>query len=105
MPRYTDIHSHILYGVDDGSKDMECSLRMLKAAEKENIGRIILTPHQKPDRHCVSVEGTYKRIAVLQDTLRQNHIDIKLYPGSELLYHSELTERLDHELSKFCIYL
>lgn len=29
-----DIHSHVIPGIDDGSKDMEMTLEMLRNAEK-----------------------------------------------------------------------
>ena len=45
-----DIHSHILPLVDDGAESVEMALLMLKKAAEEGIEKIILTPHQKPDR-------------------------------------------------------
>lgn len=41
----TDIHSHILFGVDDGAPDYEESVRMLKEAKKAGFSEIIATPH------------------------------------------------------------
>ncbi|MCB2357880.1 tyrosine-protein phosphatase [Clostridium estertheticum] len=40
-----DIHSHILPGIDDGSKDMEMSIKMLKIAEEKGTKTIVATPH------------------------------------------------------------
>ena len=40
-----DIHSHLLYGIDDGAPSFESSVEMLKAAEKEGVEAIVLTPH------------------------------------------------------------
>ena len=40
-----DIHSHLLYDIDDGSRSFESSLAMLEAAEKDGVSSIILTPH------------------------------------------------------------
>ncbi|MGN0169681.1 MAG: CpsB/CapC family capsule biosynthesis tyrosine phosphatase [Lachnospiraceae bacterium] len=42
-----DIHCHLLYGVDDGPKKIEESLDMLKAAKKQGVDTIILTPHYR----------------------------------------------------------
>lgn len=94
MEGFTDIHSHIMPGVDDGSRDWDESILMLRMAEKENIRKIILTPHQKPDHSCVSVNGIEKRISKLQEELERQHIPIELYTGSELFYSHDLAERL-----------
>ncbi len=40
-----DIHSHILPGIDDGSKSIEMSLEMLRNAEKDGTKKIVATPH------------------------------------------------------------
>jgi len=40
-----DIHSHILYGLDDGAQDRETSLAMLKLAFETGTTDIVATPH------------------------------------------------------------
>lgn len=92
--KYIDIHTHILPGVDDGAKSIGESISMLKQAQKEGIGAVILTPHQKPERKCVSVNGILTRMEQLRDEMKRANIRIDLYPGSELLYSHELQKRL-----------
>ena len=64
---YIDIHCHMLPAVDDGSSSMEQSIRMAKQAAMEGFSDIILTPHQKDDRKCVTYEGTLRRMQLLQN--------------------------------------
>lgn len=46
----TDFHSHILPAVDDGSKNIEESLGMLRCMSEQGINRVIATPHFYADR-------------------------------------------------------
>lgn len=45
MDNYTDIHSHILYGIDDGSKNIEESIEIIKQHKEMGFENIVLTPH------------------------------------------------------------
>lgn len=44
-----DIHSHILYGLDDGSDSLENSLEMLRMAAAAGTTDIVATPHANPE--------------------------------------------------------
>ena len=44
-----DMHSHILFGVDDGAHDLSESRRMLAAARSVGVNKIIATPHARSD--------------------------------------------------------
>ncbi len=93
---YIDIHCHLLPGVDDGSKDMEETLEMLRIAAENGISEMIFTPHYKQGQ-----VGTPQKVIVsLLDQVRKEAkaegIDIKLYPGTEIYYNSSsLEEKLE----------
>lgn len=84
MDGFTDIHCHVLPMVDDGAETMEMALDMLRIAAEEGIRKIILTPHQKADRKCVTPEGIVRRMGYLQEEAFKREIPIKLYPGNEI---------------------
>lgn len=44
----TDIHTHILPGMDDGAATVEQSLGMLKSCKEQGVDTVVLTPHFYP---------------------------------------------------------
>lgn len=44
-PLFTDLHSHLVPGVDDGSASVEESLDSLAALREEGVGALVTTPH------------------------------------------------------------
>ena len=45
MNGFTDIHTHFVYGVDDGAKDAQVMRAMLDEAHRQGVSRIIATSH------------------------------------------------------------
>jgi protein-tyrosine phosphatase len=43
-----DIHSHVLFGVDDGARKIEDSLAMVRMAEEHGTTDLVCTPHCSP---------------------------------------------------------
>lgn len=95
MISYTDIHAHILPGIDDGARDEEMCMGMLKLAVKDGISQIFLTPHNKPMHHNASPSKIRALTKELQEKVRENGLAVELYTGNELYYHSELLELLE----------
>ena len=50
-----DIHTHIIYAVDDGSDTIEESVAILKAASLNGVTDIILTPHYINELELVTI--------------------------------------------------
>ena len=57
-----DIHTHILYGVDDGAKDINDSMGLLDEEREQGVDQVILTPHYGPKfGHPDSLRRSEKR--------------------------------------------
>lgn len=75
-----DMHCHVLYGVDDGSRDKNESLEMLKAAKNCGINRIVFTPHLYDTKHDLTkIFNRYKEVSVMA-----NDLGIKVKRGFEV---------------------
>src|SRR5829696_4214104 len=44
-PKFCDIHTHVLYGLDDGSRDLGSSLEMLRIAVQHGTSDLVASPH------------------------------------------------------------
>ena len=71
-----DIHSHIIYGVDDGAENLQQSLNMLDAAKAAGIDRIYATPHMRSKD--ADVESIYDHFACLHQYAADRKIDLRL---------------------------
>ena len=78
----TDIHSHILPGLDDGAKTMEEALFLTSSMKDWGFDRIYCTPHinalyrNTPD----TIRPVFER---MQETLKENGIEIDLRMSAE----------------------
>ena len=80
-----DFHSHILYGLDDGSKSLDESLELLKLASTSGINEILLTPHYiENTKYSSNNKDKIKVFNKLKREIKNAKIDIKLYLGNEV---------------------
>lgn len=87
---FTDWHSHILPGVDDGIQKLEDSLAVLSRYEEVGIRKVWLTPHVMED-FPNTPEKLRERFAELQAAYKGN---IELRLASENMLDSLFEERL-----------
>ncbi|MGL5434747.1 MAG: CpsB/CapC family capsule biosynthesis tyrosine phosphatase [Lachnospiraceae bacterium] len=94
---YTDIHSHILPGIDDGPPDIETAKQMLRIANESGTRRMIATPHYFPERYSYSKEIYEEKCLLLTELAKEVSPQISLYFGSEVYYSSSLLSNLINE--------
>ena len=93
---FTDIHSHLIWGVDDGAETKEQTIRMLHDAVLDGISRIICTPHMTPGVYAFPEEIFLEHFQEAQEFIEKEKLPLRLYRGAELLY-TENTPRLLRE--------
>jgi protein-tyrosine phosphatase len=86
----TDIHCHILPGIDDGAKDADASGALLLSEKQQGISQIIFTPHYYADE--ISVEGYIKRRQDALDRMQNSlgRMGLKTALGAEVRMQEEL---------------
>ena len=94
-----DFHTHILPGIDDGSRSVEESLQMLRAMPE--VSHVVATPHfyareNTPERFLRRREAAWAR---LREQLDAAAPDIRL--GAEVCYFEGICR--SDELSALCI--
>ena len=95
-----DFHSHILPGIDDGSKDFETSLKMIKISIDEGVECICATPHFIPEEHELTRETYNTKLEELKCSIIGNHIQI--LSGLEVYINPNLP-KLYKEKKIWCI--
>ena len=88
-----DIHCHMLYGVDDGPKEIEESIKMLKEAAEQGITDIILTPHYRRGMFKFDKEIILRNKAELDKHAKE--VGINLYLGTEFHVNGDIIEYLE----------
>ncbi len=87
--QWVDLHSHVLPCVDDGARDPEESLEMLRVAASDGTRVIAATPHAS--RCCMEqiIEGVDR----LNTLAAAEGLDITVVTGSEVRLNADVPER------------
>lgn len=91
---YTDIHSHMLFGTDDGPARAEEMCAMVDEAYRTGTRRICLTPHMAPALFHENSAEAQAAFAILSDYVSKKYPDLSLSLGNELGYHSDWQKNL-----------
>lgn len=90
-----DLHSHILFETDDGSKTIEESIKMAKEAESAGFTTICCTPHYLEPRYIKTKEENKQTLERLKQELSNSEINIELVLGNEIFITNNIEELVD----------
>ncbi len=94
FPVVTDIHSHILPGIDDGSPDVETSLILIKGLMKLGITQSVATPHIIGDLYRNDAASINNALSLLRNSLAEKQIDFKVTAAAEYMLDDYFLELL-----------
>lgn len=95
----TDVHSHLLPGVDDGFSSLKASIEMLSFLEKTGVKRIFLTPHIMADLTQNREVFLRERFEALKADCADSRVELRL--AAEYMLDECFYERMDEGLLSY----
>lgn len=79
----TDMHSHLIPGIDDGSPDLTTSVRLVKGMADLGYKKLITTPHIMRDMYKNSPGTILPGLEVLREAVKNEGIEIEIQAAAE----------------------
>jgi len=87
-----DIHSHILYGLDDGAKDEAASLQMARLYKEMGFEKVVAAPHVMEKSYSNSAELILGRLKALSEKIGAENLGVDLVQGAEYYLDRDFTD-------------
>lgn len=78
-----DIHSHLLYGLDEGAKSIEDTIEICKYLADNGFNTVIGTPHIIQGLYNNTAEKILNRWKEVTSVVENKNINLKILPGAE----------------------
>ena len=82
--RMIDIHSHVVFGVDDGAKTEKDTRDLLEESYKQGVRTIIATPHRRRGMFETDIEIIKENFKRVEEIAGEVASDLRVYLGSEI---------------------
>ena len=97
LPVATDIHSHILPGIDDGAPSLETSLHLIKGLYALGIRKSIATPHIIGDLYRNTPETINAALDKVNQGCIDAEIDMEITAAAEYMLDDHFMELLQKQ--------
>ncbi len=92
---FVDIHSHLLPGIDDGAKDLDKSIELIKKMHSYGIKNFITTPHVLGDVYPNSSTTIKEKAQEVREELKNRGLDdIHFSTAAEYMIDEQFSELL-----------
>ena len=90
-----DIHSHLIPGIDDGSPNMETSIKLVKKFVDLGYKKIITTPHVMCDYYGNTSDKITKGVDELREELVKQNVKVEISAAAEYNLDDGLQDLID----------
>lgn len=92
-----DIHSHLVPAIDDGSKSIEDSLKMIAELNQLGYRKLITTPHIMGDAYRNTPETILGGLSDVQKALKSDNSAVEMAAAAEYYLDADFEKKLDNE--------
>jgi len=92
-----DMHSHLITGLDDGSKSVEDSLRLVRRFKELGYRKLVTTPHILVDYYKNNYETIHKGLDILREAVTREGIDIEIDAAAEYMLDDGFDKKLKNK--------
>lgn len=93
----TDIHSHLIPGIDDGSADMATTISIIEEMQKLGFTKVITSPHVMSDFYQNSSEKILKELAAVRAELKEQNISMEIDAVAEYYIDYDFEQKIGKE--------
>ncbi len=97
IENYTDIHSHLLPGIDDGSKNFETTLSLIRSLEKIGFEQFVTTPHIIKNVWDNTRTGIETLHAATSEKLIQENFSLPFKAAAEYMMDDSFSKLMESE--------
>jgi protein-tyrosine phosphatase len=100
----TDMHNHLIPGIDDGSTDLETTIQMIRAMHQLGYRKFIATPHVHwelfKNTHAIIEKGT----RLVQERLAETDLKVEFRGSAEYYLDEHVDELLEKDIPLLTIH-
>ena len=89
-----DIHSHIVFDVDDGPKTLEESLSLIEESYRQGVRIIVSTSHRRKGMFETPEDIIFKNFSIVKHEAEKRFEHLQILYGGGLYYTSDMLEKL-----------
>jgi protein-tyrosine phosphatase len=93
----TDMHSHLIPGIDDGAKEIEDSIELIRNLYDLGFRKLYTTPHIMSDYFRNNPENINEGLARVREAIKAEGIDMEIHAAAEYYLDDGFMKKLENE--------